>query len=236
MEGNNSMNGQSIIGQISDNILQGRFNAQCQAPETVSNCMLGVSELISLSMEKNIPPPLISTDALDKTMDDIINRFENEEYTIIELVARANLTGNARKILADYVEDPDTLCKGKILLATVEGEYHRHGKDIVGALSRGIGFNTIDLGLEVPINEIADAVKKHDPDFLGISASMRSTIPELEKINDMLNQRNCREDIKVILGGYLAVDETANTIDVSFRCRNISQTLELLLHLTGLTN
>jgi 5-methyltetrahydrofolate--homocysteine methyltransferase len=230
------MNEQSIIGQISDNIIKGRFNAQCQAPETGSNCMLGVSELISLSMEKNIPPPLISTDALDKTMNDIINRFENEEYTFIELVARANLTGNARKILADHVEDPDILCKGKILLATVEGEYHRYGKDIVCALSRGIGFNTIDLGLGVPINEITDAVKKHDPDFLGISASTRSTIPELEEINDILNEGNCRKDIKVILGGYLATDDTANTFDVDFRCRNISQTLELLLCLADSTN
>jgi 5-methyltetrahydrofolate--homocysteine methyltransferase len=230
------MNGQSIIGQISDNILQGRFNAQPQALETGANCMLGVSELISLSMEKNMPPSLISADALDKTMNDIINRFKNEEYAFIELIARANLTGNAREILADHVKDPGTLNKGKILLATVEGEYHRHGKDIVSALSRGIGLNTIDLGLGVPIDEIAGAVKKHDPDFLGISASMRSTVPKIEELNDRLNGVNCREDIKIILGGYLATDETANAIDVDFRCWNISQTLELLLYLAGSAN
>ena len=64
----------------------------------------------------------------------------------------------------------------------------------------------------------------------------RKEITACEELNGMLNERNCREDIKVILGGYLAAHETTNTIDVDFRCRNISETLEMLLSLAGSVN
>jgi len=230
------MNAQHIIGQISDTIIHGNYNRQGGASTAGNDDRPDISELISLSIENDVPAPLIASDGLDRPMLDVITRFKNDDFAFIEMIARATLAGEARKILADHVENPESLSKGKMLLATVKGEYHRHGKDIVSSLSRGLGIDTIDLGTGITANEIIDAANEHKPDFLGISASTRATIPDLKKLMHKIQEDHTFEDMSVILGGYLAVDEEADAIAVDYQCSDLSQTIELLSNLTGNEN
>jgi 5-methyltetrahydrofolate--homocysteine methyltransferase len=230
------MNAQHIIGQISDTILHGDF---CEASENLdsnNSCTDDISDLISVSIENDVPAPLISTEALDKSMLEIIDRFKNDDVMFMEMIARANLTGEARDTLADHVEDPEPLSKGTMLLAAVEGEYHRHGKDIISSLSRGIGFNTIDLGTGVPIEDILDAVDEHRPEYVGISASTRATIPELKEITDKISADRALVNTKVILGGFLAGDDAADDLGADYLCPNIDQSIDLLVTLANSSN
>lgn len=230
------MNMQNLIGRISDKILHSELRDPGISKDSDSNCASEISDLISLSIENDCPPAVISSEALDKPMLDIINRFKEEDYAFVEMIARANLTGDARERLADVAEHPESLSKGTLMLATVEGEYHRHGKDIVLSLSRGIGFNTIDLGMGIPVSEIFETVKEEKPDCLGISASTIATIPELKELVDNVREVHALENTKVLLGGYLSIDDTAGAIDADYRCSNLPQTIDLLLELAGSTN
>jgi 5-methyltetrahydrofolate--homocysteine methyltransferase len=225
------MNAQHIISQISDTILNGDFCETLEASDSSSQCTEGLSDLISVSIENDVPAPLIATEALDKPMLEIIDRFKNDDVMFMEMIARAKLTGEARDTLSDHVEDPELLSKGTMLLAAVEGEYHRQGKDIISSLSKGIGFNTIDLGTGVPTGEILDAADEHQPDYIGISASTRATIPELKEITDKINMDRAHENTKVILGGFLAGDDEADALGADYLCQNLDQSIDLLVNL-----
>ena len=230
------MNAQHIIGQISETILHGEFCEASDALDSNNNCTDGISDLISVSIESDIPAPLISAQALDKPMLEIIDRFKNDDYEFIEMIARAKLTGEARETLADHVEDPEHLNKGTMLLAAVKGEYHRHGKDIISSLSKGIGFNTIDLGTNVSTEDILDAIDEHQPDYVGISASTRATIPELKEITDKINRDRAHENTKLILGGFLAGDDEADVLGADYLCPNLDQSIDLLVNLAHSSN
>lgn len=230
------MNAQHIIGQLSDKIFHSDFNNYNNMMDPSNNLTDGISALISVSIENDVPPTLISNEALDKPMLDIVNRFKNDDYEFMEMIARAKLTGDARDRLADHVEETETLDNATILLATVEGEYHRHGKDIISLLARGIGFNTIDLGMGIPASEILDAVDEHQPDFLGISASTRATIPDLKDVMDTIHANNALENTRTILGGFLSIYNEAEAIDADYCCPNIHQSIDLFLNLANSSN
>jgi methanogenic corrinoid protein MtbC1 len=230
------MNAQHIIGQISDKIFHSDFHDHGRALDSENKHSPEISDLISLSLENDVSPELISNEALDKPMHEIVHRFNNDDYDFMEMIARAKITGDAREILADQVEETEPLNKGTMLLATVEGEYHRHGKDIISSLSRGIGFNTIDLGVGKSASEILNAVDEHQPDYLGISASTRATIPDLKEIVENIQTGKDTERTSVILGGFLAADNEADHIDADYRCSNIHQSIGLLLDLSNSSN
>lgn len=128
----------------------------------------------------------------------------------------------------EQTEASESLNKGKFIPASVEGEYHRHGMDIVSGLLKGIGFNTIELGLGVPVAEIARCIKDYSPDYLGISGSTFSTIPLIQNLTDLLVQADCRENVTLILGGYLALTESRESLGVDHCCPNITETIDLL--------
>ncbi|MGD9137987.1 MAG: cobalamin-dependent protein [Desulfobacterales bacterium] len=230
------MNAQRIIGQISDKIFHSDFNILGSAFDPVDKFSLEISDLISSSIKNDVPPALISNEALDKPMLEVVNRFKEDDYEFVEMIARAKLTGEARDSLADHVEETESLNKGTMLLATVEGEYHRHGKDIISSLVRGIGFDTIDLGFGISTSEIFDSVNEHQPDYLGISAYTRTTIPELQEMVDNIQASKAAEKTTVILGGFLAIDNEADAIDADYRCSNIQQSIDLLLNLAYSSN
>ena len=230
------MNAQHIIGQLSDKIFHSDFNNYNNIMDSSNNLTDGISALISVSIENDVPPTLVSNEALDKPMLDIVNRFKNDDYEFMEMIARAKLTGDARDRLADHVEETESLENDTILLATVEGEYHRHGKDIISLLARGIGFNTIDLGMGIPVSEILDAVDEHRPDFLGISASTRATIPDLKDIMRSIHANNALENMTTILGGFLAIYNEAEAIHADHCCPNIHQSIDLFLNLANSSN
>lgn len=230
------MNAQHIIGQISNKIFHSDFSGHDNALDSENKYSPAITDLISLSLENNVSPELISNEALDKPMHDIVHRFKNDDYEFMEMIARAKITGDARRILADCVEETEPLNKGTMLLATVEGEYHSHGKDIITSLSRGIGFNLVDLGMGVSAREIRNAVDIHKPDYLGISASTRTTIPDLKEMVDHIQADKAADKTTVILGGFLATYNEADAIDADYRCSNIHQTLDLLLSLANSTN
>ena len=217
-----------FVRQISDHLVKGGFEASFNQSKHGTKHLIGVSELIIQSMNKKIPQPLMCADALDNAMKDSIRKYEDGGYMLPELIFKAKCTEDARNILWKQMGNSEAKARGKMVLITGPGEEHVYGKDVVAQLLRGIGFRTIDLGSAVPVDEIIRSVKYHKPDYLGVSITMASTIPEIEKTIDRLSDNEYFENIKIIIGGQAVGAGFTESFDVDYRCGDINRTLDLL--------
>ena len=215
---------------------KGQFDALWQQTGYEKGHPAGFKKLIKFSIKKKIPLQTVSIDVLDQNMTHAFKQFRDGKYLMPDLVNRAKNIGDARRMLIDHDHVMRSLRKGKIVLATIDGEYHRQGKDIVTSLLRGVGFKTIDLGLGVPAPDIVRAVKRHRPDYLGISASILATIPKIKTLQKRLEKDGGLEKTTMIIGGYIAKEASSQAIGAEHYCKNIAQTISLLKTLSGLSN
>lgn len=102
--------------------------------------------------------------------------------------------------------------KGKIIVATVKGDLHDIGKNIVSILLRGAGYTVKDLGNDITPQAIVDAVKKEQPHFLGLSALLTSTMAQMRDTVQALNESGLRDTVKIIIGGAPVSEEFAQSI------------------------
>ena len=234
------MNDHILLGKISDHIIKGKFDARIHQQGSKLKSQPGISELIRLSVKKNVPPPLISVDALDKAMHKSIKKYEEGQFLLPDLISTAKRTTRARRILAKHVGDDFSLSKGKAVLATICGQDHTNWREITTLFLKGFGFKTIDLGAGVSVEEIVQSVKNDTPEFLGITMpatsvipeinamSLRPSISEVKKMIDTLSEKGCRKNVKIMLGGYATGIESAEAIGADYCCNNMFQTIVLL--------
>lgn len=234
------MNDQSIMRQISNHIVKGGFDAHIYQQNSGSKSQPGFSDLIRLSLKKNVPAPLISSDVLDKAMYKSIKKYEEGQFLLPDLIARAKKTTKARSILAKHADEKLSLSKGKAVLATFYGEDHTHWRTITASILKGLGFKTIDLGAGVSSEEIVHSVKYERPNFLGVTMPSISVIPEInamssrppiseiKKMTDAISKKGYRKNTKVVIGGHAPEIESAEAIGADYCCNNVFQTIVLL--------
>ncbi|NHI92982.1 MAG: cobalamin-binding protein [Candidatus Lokiarchaeota archaeon] len=156
-----------------------------------------VLELVQKAIDEG-KDPINILEALQKGMDIIGKLYEKNEYFLSDLIFSAEIFENANNKLLPLLEKSQGDRLGKIILGTVKGDVHDIGKNIVGALLRCAGFEVIDIGVDQPVKNFVAAVKKNNPDLVGLSGlltiafdSMKETISELRKLGDL----------KIIIGG-----------------------------------
>ncbi len=234
------MNEQGIMGQISNHIVEGQLDAHIHQQDSRLKSKPGISELIRLSLKKNVPASLISADALNKAMYKSIKKYEEGQFLLPELIDRAKSTTKARNILAKFAGDDLSLSEGTAVLATIYGEDHTQWRDITASILKGLGIKTIDLGASASIEDIVHSVKHGTPDLLGITMPTMSVIPEVNamtsrvsiseitKVIHTLSEEGCRENMKVLIGGNAGEIESAEAIGADYYCNNVFQTIVLL--------
>lgn len=232
------MNDQDIIGQISNNIIKGNLEASVQQRDSGLRSQPGVLELIRLSMKKNIPPQLISEEALDKAMGISIKEFMEGESFLPKLIHRAKNTSKARDILTDYTDEVSSISKGKVVLATIYGE-DSYWRDTIMVILKGIGFEIIDLGNSASLDKVVRSVKNEGPDILVITTqsasilpeiragSLDSSIPVIKKLTNKLSDEECRKNVTIMIGGYMAGIESADDIGADHCCGNMLEAVDL---------
>ena len=240
------MNHQEIIGQISNQIVNGDFEASIQKRDSGFGSQPEVSELIHLSITKNVPPRLISEEALDKAMDVSLKKYMDTDLLLPELIERAISTSKARDILAEYTNNGSSFSKGKVVLTTIEGKDRSYWQDTVTSILKGLGFEIIDLGNEASVDQVVRSVKEEGAELLVITmpsisvfpefkaASSVSLTPVLKKLTNKLSEEGCRKNVMIMIGGFIAGIESAEDIGVDHCCENMLETVELLNKLNGL--
>jgi 5-methyltetrahydrofolate--homocysteine methyltransferase len=217
-----------IITRLKENVIQGRKTQQDEGVDEALSGTPGVVELTQLALEKNIPPADIIGQALTAGMRVVGEKFSAKEYFIPDMLASADAVGEAMEILKPLLEASDVETKGKFAIATVQGDIHDIGKNIVAILVRGAGYEVHDLGVDAPVEKIVDFVQKENPDYLGLSALLTTTMPGMGVVIEALKDNGLRDGVKVLIGGAAVSDDFARKIGADAYCVDSFQAVKVL--------
>lgn len=201
-----------ILERIKQNVIQGRMDQSDEGFDEGMVGQAGVKELIQQALDEGIDPREIVTEGLTAAMEIVGEKFETREYFIPDMLASAETVGAAMDILAPYMAASGMTTKGKVVMATVKGDLHDIGKNIVSIIFKGAGYEVKDLGTDVTPEQIVTAVREENPDFLGLSALLTTTMKAMKETIDSLIQAGLRDNVKVIIGGAAISAEFATEI------------------------
>ena len=203
---------ENIIDAIRENVIQGRVTKDDEGLEEGMVGQPAVTELVEEALAKSIDVRQIINDGLTSGMNIVGEKFEAGEYFIPDMLASAEGVGAAMEMLEPHLAQSGIKTKGKILVATVKGDLHDIGKNIVSILLRGAGYTVNDLGNDVDPQTIVNAVKEEKPQFIGLSALLTSTMAYMENTIKALEESGLRDSVKVIIGGAPVSEEFAKRI------------------------
>ncbi len=201
-----------LLTKLKENVIQGRKTRDDVGIDESLNGTPGVVELIKAALAADVPVEAIIADGLTAGMRVVGEKFTTKEYFIPDMLASAEAVGAAMEILKPHLEDSKVEVKGKMVIATVKGDIHDIGKNIVAIMLRGAGYEVVDLGIDVPEDKIIEAVRDEKPDFLGLSALLTTTMTEMPVVIQALEDAGLRECVNVIIGGAAVSEEYAEEI------------------------
>ena len=240
------MNEHAIMGQIAKHIVKGSFEDHLHQETSAKKPAGGMSELIQRSMDQNLPPPLISAEALDKAMFDSIDKYESGEFLLPDLILRAEYTGKGREILSEHAGNSVSLSKGKAVLATLAGKDLNHWQDMMENLLKGLGYRTLKGDIQKSAPEIAEAVIQEEPDILAVTTPS-GPIPEfnlkpsmtlksgIQKIIKTIRQADYKKNTTILVGGingYGVAVHSDKKSSTKYHFKNLRQTIAYLKKLT----
>jgi len=201
-----------IISLIRENVIQGRVTQDDEGLDEDMVGQPGVTELIEKALASGMNVPDIISRGLTGAMEIVGKKFEAEEYFIPDMLASAEAVGAAMEILEPHLARSGVKSKGKIIVATVKGDMHDIGKNIVSILLRGAGYIVKDLGNDIETEAIVEAVREEKPEFLGLSALLTSTMVYMGDTIKALTESGLRDKVKIIVGGAPVSEEFAGSI------------------------
>jgi len=140
--------------------------------------------------------------ALTKGMDEVGRRYEEKEYYLTELVLAGETMKEAFKVLQPALAAADrSESKVKIIIATVKGDNHDIGKNILGSLLLSSGFEVIDLGMDIDEKVIVDKVKETGATIVALSSLLTMTVESIKTVHEALIAEGIRDTVKLVVGG-----------------------------------
>jgi len=151
-------------------------------------------------------------DALISAMDIVGKKFADGTIYVPEMLVSATTMKRGLDIIKPLLTSGEAEHRGSIVMATVKGDLHDIGKNLVTMMMEGAGFKIIDLGVDVKIENLVETLQTEKPDILGLSALLTTTMPEMENVIEALKEAGLRDQIKVIVGGAPIDQAFADTI------------------------
>src|ERR1700690_3945151 len=188
----------TVLNDLCQSVIQGNRN-QAQ-------------ELVKKAIAENIPAEQILKEGLIRAMSEVGRRFECEEYFVPEMLIAARAMQNSLTLLRPYLITAKVQAIGKVIIGTVQGDLHDIGKNLVGMMLEGAGFEVIDLGVDVSPEKYVAAVLEYHPDLIACSALLTTTMPRMKDIVDALKENGLRDQVKVMIGGAPVTETFANQI------------------------
>jgi corrinoid protein of di/trimethylamine methyltransferase len=152
-------------------------------------------------IKKGVEGKSILQKGLIAAMEIIGPRFKAGEAFIPEVLLSSRAMNEGLRVLEPYLSEDQKKKAGKVLLGTVKGDLHDIGKNMVAMMLRGIGFEVVDLGINLTAEEFVKQVKEQSPDILGLSALLTTTMPEMKKVIQGLEKGGLRKTVKIMVGG-----------------------------------
>jgi len=173
-----------------------------------------IQGLVDDALKSGIDPWAIIGDGMGQGMKIVGERFEAGEYFLADLILAGEAMKEGMKPLEGLMEKGARSKKGTIILATVKGDIHDIGKNIVGTLLSAADFTVVDLGVDVPEDKIVAAVREHSAQGLGLSVLLTTMIGGLKDTVDALTEAGLRNKVKIAIGGACTSQKLADEMGV----------------------
>ncbi len=171
-----------------------------------------VAELVQEALDQGMAPGEILQDGLIAGMDEVGRDFKAGDLFVPEVLIAARAMRGGMNVLRPLLADSDALSAGKYLIGTVKGDLHDIGKNLVRMMVEGAGFETIDLGTDVGPEAFVEAVREHQPQLVGMSALLTTTMVQMKATMEALEEAGLRESVKIMVGGAPVTDVYAREI------------------------
>lgn len=168
---------------------------------TVSGQSSRVEELVQQAMAQSIPASQIISQCLIPAMREVGARFERGEFYVAEMLMAARAMQTGIGVLKPFLVEGEFKTAGRVVMGTVKEDMHDIGKNLVCMMLEGGGFEVIDLGVDVHPEKFVKAVREAEPNIVGMSALLTTTMPAMRSTIEALLETGLRDKVKVLVGG-----------------------------------
>ncbi len=214
------LNDEDLIAQMQDDLYDGLRDE--------------VYEGVEILLERKWDANVILSDALVEGMRIVGIDFRDGILFVPEVLQCANAMKGGMGLLRPILAASDNAASmGKYVIGTVKGDIHDIGKNLVGMMLEGAGFEVIDLGINNPVENYLEAIDKHKPDILGMSALLTTTMPYMGVVIEELDKRGILKELPVMVGGAPLNQEFADAVNAHSYGRDAAMSAELAKTILG---
>ena len=171
-----------------------------------------VEELVKKALEENLLPKDILENGLIKGMDIVGAKFKKNEVYVPEVLIAARAMHAGMNILRPKLAETGVKNIGTVAIGTVKGDLHDIGKNLVKMMLEGAGFEVIDLGIDVSVDKFVEAITKYQPNVLGMSALLTTTMIQMQEVIKAISNAGLRDKVKIMIGGAPITQNYADQI------------------------
>jgi 5-methyltetrahydrofolate--homocysteine methyltransferase len=188
---------------------------------------------VEAALGEGIAPEVILKQGLISAMGEVGRLFEANEYFVPEMLVSARAMQGGLALLKPHLAEAGATPAGKVIIGTVKGDLHDIGKNLVAMMLEGSGFEVVDLGTDVTPDKFVNAVVQHQPQLIGMSALLTTTMPSMGTTIKALEEAGLRDKVKVMIGGAPVTDAFSNQIKADGYSPDASSAVRLAKSLVG---
>ncbi len=207
-----SLNDEDLVHQMQDDLYDGLKEEIVQG--------------VNILLERGWTPYDTLTKALVEGMRIVGIDFRDGILFVPEVLLAANAMKAGMFILRPLLAETGAPKIGKMVIGTVKGDIHDIGKNLVAMMMEGAGFEVINIGINNPVENYLKAIEEHQPDILGMSALLTTTMPYMKVVIDALIEKGIRNDYVVLVGGAPLNEQFATSIGADAYCRDAAVAVE----------
>jgi 5-methyltetrahydrofolate--homocysteine methyltransferase len=199
---------------------------------TIKDAVIGgkhgeIKALVQQALDAGTDPATLINDALIAAMDVVGKDFGEGKIFVPEMLVSAMTMKSGLEVVKPRLAAGESQSRGTVIMATVKGDLHDIGKNLVSMMLEGAGFKVLDLGVDLSVEKLVDQVKAVGPDVLGLSALLTTTMPEMQKVIAELKNQGLRDKVKVLVGGAPVDRAFAEKIGADGYGSNAAEAVEL---------
>lgn len=188
---------------------------------------VAASDETTKALSQGVLPETLLEQAAIPAMDEVGRKFDCNDFFVPELLLASRAMQACMKILNPVLEQRGVTKAGRIVIGTVQGDLHDIGKNLVGAMLTGGGFDVVDLGVDVSPEKFIEKAKEKEDTIIALSALLTTTMPEMKRVVELLVARGIRDRYKVMIGGAPVTQTFADEIGADGYSENASGAVAL---------
>ena len=208
----NDLNNEDLVAQVHDDLYNGLKTE--------------VVEATNIFLSRGWAADKVLNDALVEGMRIVGVDFRDGILFVPEVLLAANAMKAGMELLRPLLAETGVEPIGKVVIGTVKGDIHDIGKNLVAMMMEGAGFEVLDLGINNSVDKYLEALEREQPDILGMSALLTTTMPYMKVVIDTMKEKGLREDYIVLVGGAPLNEEFGRAIGADAYCRDAAVAVE----------